>query len=356
VYGHPGRLKYAHEENLRQERIQREIQKMEQAQEEADELRRQARAKSHDLFRLKKMWLPLAPGVAVVRGDDFLDVATFFFECVIRVVTHHEPVERRTAWGLGKTLIARATGLGVDFKDTWYTWPNVQLRVSIHNFCPNPHLERPRGEHPGNSVLRGLKGPHGIALCELLLFVGSTGLGLIDDSYSYWFYCRRGFANGDISKVGRFPFRMVRLHNEKTTTSTPCEVMRLLDLPMGKKREKSLRENGSEQVRVWQVNQINWEDFEHLGDLGHLDDALPDPTDDDEHYSSDEDDTGWDSISEHETIANEEGIPFVALPRPMQRQDMQAENAEEEDPKENDSDISELTDLSEIVRSFETAH
>lgn len=272
------RLKKRYEEIAEEEKVQKWRQARKAAEEETTALRRRARAENPDLLRLNKLWLPLEPGVAIIRGEMLLDIATFFCDCDINVQEHNEPDLNRWYKGKGADLVAEATDPDVDWELEWFTRRLAQLRVSIDKFRRPPDAKD--CERPGGAALRNLKGAHGNALCGLILFLGSTGEPAsekIDKECSYWFYSAWGLSGPDLSKLGKTQFRMVRQANVRNPDTH--EIMVSFDLATGKKRAKSFCDNFRLNVKPWRITPLLWKNFQSWGDLGDVD---PDPSEDDD--------------------------------------------------------------------------
>lgn len=317
------RLKKRHEEIVEEERVRKWRQARKEDEEKETALTRRARAENPDLLRLKKIWLPLAPGVAIIRGDMLVDVATFFCDCDITVEEHNEPSLNRRFKGKGEDIIAQVTGPDIDWEFKWSTCLFTQVRVSIDKF--RGPADAKDSKHPGRAALCGLKGAHGNAMCGLILFLGSTGEPAsekIDKECSYWIYSAWGFPSRDLSKIGETPFRMVRLANVRKPDT--LEIMVRFDLATGKERAKSFCENFGLNLRPWKATPVLWKDFHRWGDLQ---DVFPDPSEDDDFG---EDDSGEDDSSEDNS--SEDGESLQADPQEENADNSEnAENAEKED-------------------------
>lgn len=304
-------------EKAEEERFQKEFWENYRAEqkEKAKERARIERLRSQnpDLWRSDKLWLPLGPGLAIIRGDMLADVATFFRDCDITVEIHNEPNDNRSIKGKGEDIAAQAESSEV----RPFTRGFVQVRVSIDMFnLPPTEMDL---EHPGGGVLRGLKGAHGNAMCGLIVFLGSTGepaSDKIDKECTYWFFCDWGVPAPDFSKIGKNPFRMVRLPN--VLRPEVHEIMNRFDLRPGKKRAKSFRYHFNTIVKPWGVTHALWGEFHRWGDLRDVDpesseeddlgedDSSEDGSSDDENPdSTEEDDLGEDGSSEDDSSDDE---------------------------------------------------
>lgn len=295
----------------------------------AEEFRDDVREQNPDLWRLDKLWQPLRPGVAIIRGDMLTDVATFFRDCDITVEIHNEPTDARSLKVKGEDIVARPESKEI----RPFTRRFVQVRVSIDKFNQPPTKEDL--ENPGAGALRGLNGPHGNAMCGLMLFLGSTGEPAsdnIDKKCTYWLYCDwgfPGFPRVDISKLGEEPFRMVRLSNKLHPEIH--EIMTRFDLTPGKKRAKSFSDDFNKIVKPWRVTPSPWQEFHRWGDLQEVD---PDSSEDDD---PGEDDTSEDSSSEDDSSGDENPQQANGREENTEVKSSQEDNVREEDLRDNDS-------------------
>lgn len=245
----------------------------ENAAQEARALTARAEEENPGLFTQDKVWLPHAPGVAIIRGDLLADVANFFGDCDITVREHNEPTTDRCMQGTGNDFFERAEQPGLRF----CMRPTVQVRVQIDKFRPPP--DTIDLEHPEDRVLCNMRGEHGNAMHRLILFLGFTGQNRggdleIDKECSYWYYFATGF--DPESKIGDTPFRMVRVSTEPAPDV--YEIMLRLGLARGKNKAKHFRDNFNEIVREWRFDPESQEDLIS----GCFDNVFAESSDDDE--------------------------------------------------------------------------
>lgn len=291
--------------------------------EDAETFRDRFRSRNPDLWRSDKLWQPLRPGVAIIRGDMLPDVATFFRNCNITVEIHNEPTDTRRLKAKGEDIVAHPERKEI----RPFTRAFVQVRVSIDKFNQPP--TEMNLEHPDDGVLRGLNGAHGNAMCGLIIFLGSTGepaSDKIDKECTYWFYCDWGFSGPDLSKIGENPFRMVRLSNEVHLGIH--EMMNRFDLRPGKKRAKSFIGDFNRIVKPWRVTPSPWQEFHRWGDLRNVD---PDSSAEDD---LGEDDSSEDDSSEDDSSGDENPQQANAQEENTEANSPQEDNVREEDLKE----------------------
>lgn len=233
-------------------RIERET---ENAAQEARDLTARAEKENPGLFTQDKLWLPHAPGVALIRGDLLADVANFFRDCDITVQEHNEPTTNRCMQCTGNEFFELSDRPQL----RCFMRPTVQVRVQIDKFRPPPAVDL---EHPEKRVLCNMRGEHGNAMNRLILFLGFTGQNRggnleIDKECSYWYYFASGF--DPESKIGDTPFRMVRVSTEPAPDV--YEIMLRLGLERGKNKAKHFRDNFNETVREWRFNPESQEDL-----------------------------------------------------------------------------------------------
>lgn len=259
----------------------------ERAAEEAKALTDRAEDENPGLYRRDKLWMPHAPGVAVIRGHLLVDVASFFGNCDITVREHNAPTTNRSLQGKGRDIVEAS-----EDKETnqvfmrWYD----QVQVQIDKFYPPPDTNDV--ENPGEGTLCGMRGAHGNAMCGLILFLGTTGepgAGRVDKQCKYWFYSDLGFPGKNIWDIGDTPFRMVRVPTEPAPDI--YEVMLRFNLKRGKKTAEHFRDNFKKNVQSWTVRHTLFEGF----DWGSLQNVSPEPSVDDEPELPDPADSGEDS-------------------------------------------------------------
>lgn len=224
--------------------FERAREERERAAEEARALTQRAEEESPGLFTLDKLWLPHAPGVALIRGDLLVDVANFFRQCDITVREHNEPTTNRSLQGKGWDLIS----VSGDPKFRFFFRPTMQVRVQIDKFYPPP--DEVDFEHYGEGVLCGLRRAHSNAIWMLLNYLGGTGENWggnlpVDRECSYFCYSPEGF--GRRWRNGGTPFRMVRVLTEPVTDC--YEIMLRLGLERGRKRAKHFCDHFKETVK-----------------------------------------------------------------------------------------------------------
>ncbi|KAK7710309.1 hypothetical protein SLS64_005894 [Diaporthe eres] len=246
----------------------------EKAAEEAKAREARAEEENPGLYRRDKLWLPHAPGVAVIRGDLLVDVASFFRDCDITVREHNAPNTNRSLKGKGGSIADAHDDAEINrFFMRWHS----QLQVQIDKFHSPP--DTIDLENPGERVLCGLRGAHGNAMCGLIFFLGSTGepeAGRVDKKCSYGFHSALGFSDKDIRNIGDTSFRMVRIPNRPIPDL--YDIMLRFDLPRGKKSAKRFYDNFSEKVKNWTVSHRPFEGFY----WGSLQNVPVEPSEDDE--------------------------------------------------------------------------
>ncbi|KAI7779296.1 hypothetical protein LA080_000967 [Diaporthe eres] len=246
----------------------------ERAAEEARAAEDRAEEENPGLYRQDKLWLPHAPGVAVIRGDLLVDVASFFRDCDITVREHNSPNTNRSLKGKGGSIADAHDD--TDIRRFFMRWTS-QLQVQIDKFHSPP--DTIDLEHPGERVLGSLRGAHGNAMCGLIFFLGSTGepeAGRVDKKCSYGFHSALAFPDKDIRNIGDTSFRMVRIPNKPVPDL--YDIMLRFDLPRGKKSAKRFHENLSENVKKWTVRHMPFKDFY----WGSLQNVPVEPSEDDE--------------------------------------------------------------------------
>lgn len=309
----------------------------ERAAVEATELANRVEAETPGLFSLDKLWLPHAPGVALIRGDLLVDVANFFSECDITVREHNEPTTNRSLQGKGWHIVdvSEETKLRMFFR------PYAQIRVQIDKFYPPPDVVDL--EHPGERALCCRKGAHSKAMRMLLCYLGGTG-GTdggnleIDKKCSYLLYSASGF--GHQWKLEGAPFRMVRVPTEPIPDI--YEIMLRLGIKRGKKRAKHFRENFDETVRerkidLWSYADLRLTSLQNVpaGSREDEDYEVPDLTDssEDSDVTAPSDDSGLEDLSGLRLTAAEEADSErrAAEAKAAHEREMAAEAAHEEE-------------------------
>lgn len=246
----------------------------ERAAEEAKSLEDRAEEENPGLYRQDKLWLPHAPGVAIIRGDLLVDVASFFRDCDITVREHNAPNTNRSLQGKGQDIVEAYED--TDIRRFFMRW-HVQVQVQIDKFHAPPDTIDLK--HPGERALCGLRGAHGNAMCGLILFLGSTGepeAGRVDKKCKYWFYSELGFPDKNIREIGDTPFRMVRVSIKPVPDI--YEIMLRFALTRGKESAKHFGDNFSENVKNWTVLPTPFKDFS----WGSLQNVAAEPSEDDE--------------------------------------------------------------------------
>lgn len=329
-------------------RIERET---ENAAQEARDLTARAEKENPGLFTQEKLWLPHAPGVALIRGDLLADVANFFRDCDITVREHNEPTTNRCMQDTGNKFFE----LSDRPKLRCFMRPTVQVRVQIDKFRPPP--DTVDLEHPEKRVLCNMRGEHGNAMHRLILFLGFTGQNRggdleIDKECSYWYYFASGF--DPESTIGDTPFRMVRVSTEPAPDV--YEIMLRLGLARGKNKAKHFRENFNETVREWRVNPESQEDLIS----GCFDNVLAESGDDDEleapELTDPSEDTDVTNLSDVSGPTDRFGVPITrgeraALDRRIAEAQAQAESerlaAQAADEERLDAQVSDEREAAE---------
>lgn len=255
--------------------------------EEARALTDRAEDENPGLYRQDKLWMPHAPGVAVIRGHLLVDVASFFRDCDITVREHNAPTTNRSLQGKGRDIIE--LGEDKEINQVFMRWYD-QVQVQIDKFYPPP--DTIDIEHPGEGILCGMRGAHGNAMCGLILFLGTTGepeAERVDKQCKYWFYSASGFPGKNIWDIGDTPFRMVRVPAEPAPDI--YEIMLRFNLKRGKKTAEHFRDNFKKNVKSWTVRATLFQGF----DWGSLQNVSPELSEDDERELPDPADSGEDS-------------------------------------------------------------
>lgn len=282
----------------------------ENAAQEARDLTARAEEENPGLFTQDKLWLPHAPGVALIRGDLLADVANFFRECDITVHEHNEPTTELRLRGTGYEIFECSE----DPEFRCFMRPTVQVRVQIDKFRPPP--DTVDLEHPEERVLSNMQGAHGNAMYRLILFLGFTGKSNggdreIDKECSYWYYFASGF--DPESEIGDTTFRMVRVPTEPAPDI--YEIMLRLGLERGKEKAKHFRENFNETVREWRFNPKSQEDLIS----GCFDNVFAESSDDDEPKAPELTDSSEDSdvtnLSDISGPTDRSGVPLTRKER-----------------------------------------
>lgn len=283
----------------------------ERAAEEAKAREDRAEEESPGLYTQDKLWLPHAPGVAIIRGDLLVDVANFFRDCDFTVREHNAPNTNRSLQDKGG-MIADAPE-DSDMKRVFMRWTS-QVQVQIDKFRSPP--DTIDLEHPGQRVLCGLRGAHGNAVCGLILFLGSTGelqAGRVDNKCSYWFHSALGFSDKDIRDIGDNSFRMVRVPTKPVPDI--YDLMLRFGLRRGNKSAEHFHENFSKNVKNRTVLHTRFEDF-HWGSLQNV---SAEPSADDEPEVPGQADSSEDSdvtdLSDMSGSEHLDGIPMNARER-----------------------------------------
>lgn len=282
----------------------------ENAAQEARDLTARAEKENPGLFSQDKLWLPHAPGVALIRGDLLADVANFFRECDITVHEHNEPTTELRLRGTGYEIFESSEHPEMRF----FMRPTVQVRVQIDKFRPPP--DTVDLEHPEERVLCNMQGAHGNAMYRLIFFLGFTGKSNggdreIDKECSYWYYFASGF--DPESEIGDTTFRMVRVPTEPAPDI--YEIMLRLGLERGKEKAKHFRENFNETVREWRFNPESHEDFVS----GCFDNVFADSSDDDEpkapELTNSSEDSDVTNLSDISGPTDRSGVPMTRKER-----------------------------------------
>lgn len=282
----------------------------ENAAQEARDLTARAEKENPGLFSQDKLWLPHAPGVALIRGDLLADVANFFRECDITVHEHNEPTTELRLRGTGYEIFESSEHPEMRF----FMRPTVQVRVQIDKFRPPP--DTVDLEHPEERVLCNMRGEHGNAMYRLILFLGFTGKSNggdreIDKKCSYWYYFASGF--DPELEIGDTTFRMVRVSTEPAPDV--YEIMLRLGLERGREKAKHFRDNFNETVREWRFNPESKEDLIS----GCFDNVLAESSDDDDPKAPELADSSEDSdvtnLSDISGPTDRSGVPMTRKER-----------------------------------------
>lgn len=278
----------------------------EKAAQEARDLTARAEEENPGLFMQDKLWLPHAPGVALIRGDLLADVANFFWNCDITVQEHNEPTTNYWLQDTGYAIFKLLEHPDMRI----FVRPTRQVRVQIDRFRLPP--DTVDLENPEWRVLCNMQGAHGNAMHRLLLFLGFTGKNSggdreIDKECSYWYYSASGF-DPDFSKIGDTPFRIVRVPTEPAPDL--YEIMLRLGLKRGKEEAKHFRDNFNETVKEWKFNPESQEDLIS----GNFDNVLAESSDEDEpnapEVTDSSDDSDITNLSDMSGPTDRSGVPM----------------------------------------------
>ncbi|KAG6354601.1 hypothetical protein INS49_004619 [Diaporthe citri] len=305
----------------------------EKAAEEARALEDRAEQENPGLYTQDKLWLPHAPGVAIIRGDLLVDVASFFRDSDITVREHNAPNTNRSLQGKGQDIVEAYND--TEIRRFFMRW-HAQVRVQIDKFHSPP--DTIDLENPGERVLCGMRGERGNAICGLILFLGSTGgpeAGRVDKKCSYWFHSALGFPGKGMWDIGDTPFRMVRVPTKPVPDV--YDIMLRFDLTREKERAKHFADNFSENVKEWTVLHTPFEDFY----WGTLQNVSAEPNEDDEPQvpsptdpSEDSDVTNLSDMSGSEDL---DGIPM----KPRERTACERRLAEAQDQASRERTLAE---------------
>lgn len=236
------------------------------AADEAKALNDRAEEENPGLYSQNKLWLPHAPGVALIRGHLLADIANFFSECDFVVHEHNEPATNLSLKAKGAD-IAWAFDNDRNVRLVFMGWSR-QVRVQIVKFHPpSDYADR---EFPLQGVLHGMHGAFGAAMCKIITFLGSTGeleKGNIDNNSSYWFHSASGLKDKFMDDIGNTSFRMVRV--PKMPVFSHYELMLRFGLGRGKERAKHFADNCEQNVKEWKVGPTSfqgthWGSFENV--------------------------------------------------------------------------------------------
>lgn len=127
----------------------------------------------------------------------------------------------------------------------------MQVHISKFNLPPDTDTLK----HPGERALCGLRGEHGNAVCNLILFLGTTGPpdqqpSRVDYQCAYWIHRPEGFKNKELS-IGESPCRMVRMPKAKVRYAELYEIM--LCLNMEKNYADDVRDKFPPNIVQWLI-------------------------------------------------------------------------------------------------------
>lgn len=305
----------------------------ERASEEAKAREDRAEEESPGLYTQDKLWLPHAPGVAIIRGDLLVDVASFFRDCDFTVREHNAPNTNISVQCKGWEIVNAHKDAGI--RRVFMRWTS-QLQVQIDKFHSPPDMIDL--EHPGQRVLCGLRGAHGNAVCGLIIFLGSTGepeAGRVDKKCSYWFHSASGFSDKDIRDIGDTSCRMVRIPTKPVPDL--YDIMLRFGLTRGKHSAEHFHDNFNTNVKNWAVLHTPFEDF----DWGSLQNVSAEASEDDEPkvpgQAESPEDSGVTNLSDMSGSEDLSGIPMNARERTaceMRSTELQAQASREREVAE----------------------